>query len=64
MNRKKVMVDVMLLEDLSTVCEKMFNIICTKDLTDDDLSQLEYVNKVLVTCNQIFRKNVKEMDHE
>lgn len=64
MNRKKVMVDVMLLDDLSTVCKKMFDIICTKDLTDDDLSQLEYVNRVLVDCNKIFRKNINEMNHE
>jgi hypothetical protein len=64
MKREKVMVDVMLLEDLSTVCQKMFEIICSKKLSDEDLSQLEYINKVLVTCNQIFRKNVKEMDNE
>lgn len=64
MNERKVTIDIMLLEDITVVLKTMLEIISEKDLTDKELDRLRYVNKVILNCNELFRKNVKEMENE
>lgn len=64
MNERKVTIDIMLLEDVTTVLKTMLEIISAKDLTNEELDRLRYVNKVILNCNELFRKNVKEMENE
>lgn len=51
---KKIMIQKSIFEDLSRATEILFEIVCTKELNEDDAERLNYVNKLLESCNELF----------
>jgi hypothetical protein len=55
-NKTTITVPIELVEDLSTAAEKMFEILRTKNLSEEEVARLKYVMKLLESCNDLFPK--------
>lgn len=51
MARKKIMLDVEVLEDLSHTIKMLFDIVVKKKLTEAEVKKIKYVTKVMETVN-------------
>ena len=51
MARKKIMLDVEVLEDLSHTIKMLFDIVVKKKLTPTEVERIKYVTKVMETVN-------------
>lgn len=56
---QKIEIDITVLEELGQAAEIMFDILSQKDLTEDDVIRMKYVNKLLTSCNELFSKSIK-----
>ena len=54
---KKMSVEIEFLEDISTCMQILFDIVKVKDLTDEEVDKMKYVNKLLVSANKFLQSS-------
>lgn len=59
----KIMVDLILIQDLSTAVELLFNIVKEKELDDDEVEKMRYVAKLMQSSTEILKKNTEETNN-
>ena len=50
-------VEIEFLEDISTCMQILFDIVKVKDLTDEEVDKMKYVNKLLVSANKFLQSS-------
>ena len=54
---KKMSVEIEFLEDISTCMQILFDIVKVKDLTDEEVDKMKYVNKLLISANKFLQSS-------